>query len=343
MAISTDAATTTAESNPAAIESLVNSFTSQLVADVGGRVLDSGVALWSGLAAIVIAWQAMKIMLTARWSPGEIVQSLVVLTIPRAMLWWYETPLPGTSLTLPQAIVSQGAWLTQAILDDGMTLLWKGIQELWERVVGNLTDLSLHPLTWIRAGGTLVNLYSLGWPLLVAVVGIVAMAAIAIGQILWAGFGIAMCSVLGPLAIPWLIFSPMSFLFWGWFRTLLIFSLYAPIAAAVLRVFVLSVVEFALFMVSDWNSVTGAAGAAIAKGLATSAMKPFMSLVIIMLVLVGLLATIRVPTFAASLISGSGAGGIGEVFGTLISTVTTVVGGKAAVAAATKRLRSGGG
>ena len=343
MAINTAPAETAAAANPAAIESLVNSFTSQLVEDVGGRVLDSGIALWSGLAAVVIAWQAMKIMLTGRWSPGEIIQSLVVLTIPRFMLWWYETPLPGTSLTLPQAIVSQGAWLTQAILDDSVSLLWKGIQQLWEKVIGNFTDLSLHPLTWLRAAGTAVNLYSLGWPMLIALGGIVAMAAIAIGQILWAGFGIAMCSMFGPLAIPWLIFSPMSFLFWGWFRTLLIFSLYAPIAAAVLRVFVLSVVEFAVFMMSDWNAATSAVGAAFAKGLATSAMKPFLSLVIIMLVLVGLLATIRVPTFAASLVSGSGAGGIGEVFGTLISTVTTVVGGRAAVAAATKRLRSGGG
>ena len=56
-------------------------------------------------------------------------------------------------------------------------------------------------------------------------------------QVLWAQVAIAILIFLGPLFIPWLVFEPMSFLFWGWFRSLIVFSLYGALAGAVMRVF----------------------------------------------------------------------------------------------------------
>ena len=37
--------------------------------------------------------------------------------------------------------------------------------------------------------------------------------------------------------IPWLLFEPLAFLFWGWFRTLMVYTLYGVVAGAILRVF----------------------------------------------------------------------------------------------------------
>ena len=35
---------------------------------------------------------------------------------------------------------------------------------------------------------------------------------------------------VGPMMIPWLVFEPMAFLFWGWFRSMITFALYGAIA-----------------------------------------------------------------------------------------------------------------
>ena len=37
--------------------------------------------------------------------------------------------------------------------------------------------------------------------------------------------------------IPWLVFEPMAFLFWGWLRSMITFALYGAIAGAIMRVF----------------------------------------------------------------------------------------------------------
>ena len=48
---------------------------------------------------------------------------------------------------------------------------------------------------------------------------------------------LAILIILGPVFIPFLVFEPLSFLFWGWFRAMITYSLYAVIAGAVLRIF----------------------------------------------------------------------------------------------------------
>ena len=63
------------------------------------------------------------------------------------------------------------------------------------------------------------------------------MAAVTYAQVIWAHVALAILTILGPIFIPFLVFEPLSFLFWGWFRAMITYSLYAVIAGAVLRVF----------------------------------------------------------------------------------------------------------
>ena len=63
------------------------------------------------------------------------------------------------------------------------------------------------------------------------------LAAVTYAQVIWAQVALAILIILGPLFIPFLVFDPLSFLFWGWFRAMLTYSFYAVIAGAVLRVF----------------------------------------------------------------------------------------------------------
>ena len=61
--------------------------------------------------------------------------------------------------------------------------------------------------------------------------------AITYAQVIWAHIALAILTILGPIFIPFLVFEPLAFLFWGWFRAMITYSLYGVIAGAVLRVF----------------------------------------------------------------------------------------------------------
>ena len=72
---------------------------------------------------------------------------------------------------------------------------------------------------------------------LFVVLMLVLLGAVTYAQVIWAQIALAMLIILGPIFIPFLVFDPLAFLFWGWFRAMIIYSLYAVMAGAVLRVF----------------------------------------------------------------------------------------------------------
>ena len=61
--------------------------------------------------------------------------------------------------------------------------------------------------------------------------------AVCLAQVLWAQLALGILVYLGPVLIPWLVWKPMAWLFWGWFRAIWTYSFYSIIAAAVLRVY----------------------------------------------------------------------------------------------------------
>ena len=106
-----------------------------------------------------------------------------------------------------------------------------------------------------------------------------------------------MNSGLGPIFIPFLVFEPLAFLFWGWFKGMLTYSLYAVIAGCVLRVF--SAVGIAY--------ITTLGGA----NLDTQSMTQvgLWTLAVIPLFIAGLLSSLKCGELAAMLVTGGGAGG----------------------------------
>ena len=42
---------------------------------------------------------------------------------------------------------------------------------------------------------------------------------VGLAQIVWAQLAISIALLLGPVFIPFLVLPPLSFLFWGWFKT----------------------------------------------------------------------------------------------------------------------------
>ena len=135
-------------------------------------------------------------------------------------------------------------------------------------------------------------------------------------QVIWAGVAIGICVLLGPILVPWLLFQPLSFLFWGWLKTLLVYSLYGPIAVAVLHIFIRATLGQAEVVMTSggWVQGGGQALVSILTGLLLAA--------------TSIMAVIKIPALANGLVTGSGAAGSG------IAEATTMVATQSAAATA---------
>ena len=145
----------------------------------------------------------------------------------------------------------------------------------------------------ITAGGAaIMTLFSATIMMIFAMTMLVLLYCITYAQVLWAQLAIAILVFLGPLFIPWLLFEPMSFLFWGWFRSLIVFSLYGALAGAVMRVFM----GVALGYVTTFSNQVISFDITVMGGWV---------LIILPLFVAGILASLKVGELASMLVTGS--------------------------------------
>ena len=267
-------------------------------------VLTLGNQLWGGLAAVVVTWSGLRIAYSGTVEPWALVRVVLGIAIPRTLLHYYSVPIPGVGLTFPATVAAGGIWLQRLFVSDvvtvGYTEMTALVRAFAERLGAAWSGGNL--MTVVAEGvsvffSSLVTL-AMGVPL---VLGLVALFCLTYAQVIWAQVAIAIVILLGPVFIPWLLFEPLAFLFWGWFRTLMVYTLYGVVAGAVLRV----------FMGVGMGYVTTYTGALMGTGTADAAELGLWVVVLLPLVVSGLMAGFKVGELAAMLVSGSGSVGSG--------------------------------
>ena len=267
-------------------------------------VLALGNQLWGGLAAVVVAWSGLRIAYSGTVEPWALVRVVLGIAIPRTLLHYYSVPIPGVGLTFPATVAAGGIWLQRLFVSDvvtvGYTEMTALVRAFADRLGAAWSGGSL--VTAVTEGvsvlfSSLVTL-AMGVPL---VLGLVALFSLTYAQVIWAQVAIAIVILLGPVFIPWLLFEPLAFLFWGWFRTLMVYTLYGVVAGAVLRV----------FMGVGMGYITTYTGALMGTGTADAAELGLWVVVLLPLVVSGLMAGLKVGELAAMLVSGSGSVGSG--------------------------------
>ena len=283
------------------------------------EILQAGEDLLLGLAAIVICWiglrQAFEGFNSWAW-----IQAITVIMIPWSILAFYDQPLPLTSYTFPESVAGAGSWAMNVFLRDSFAVGPRELAQFGSKAY-DILEQAWSTFNWSSLiFGTVKVLIS---PLVIAtcflfmVILFIAMWVIVTAQVLWATIAIAVTIMLGPLFIPFLIFEPLAFLFWGWLKTLITYSLYGAVAGAIQRV----------FMGLGYGYMEGVLNPNLTFGDVANTLLWMVS--IIFLMIAGILAAFKVGEISALLVSGSGSTGAG-----LMSTVATVVtAGKAAVAA----------
>lgn len=273
-------------------------------------LLPLGMNLWAGLAAIVVVWTGLRIAFAgAAFRPWELVTLVTGLMIPLWMLRFYATDIPGVGFSFPMLIPAGADQIAAVFQADIVNQINTATLELGEGFRQNLEAAPIRDAEtgrWLGINGiiraALQNFTS--W-LLTFVFGLfftlafLAIYAICLAQVFWSKFAIAILVYLGPALIPWLVWKPMAFLFWGWFRAMLTYSLYSVIAAAVLRVWA----AIGLTMINSVNNAILALGSPEQGPEATVFL-----IATVPLLIAAFLAALKVPELAGAIVGSPGGG-----------------------------------
>ena len=307
-------------------------FLDQVFEDItaanGPTILNAGNTLWRGLAAIVVVWTGVKIAMSGTFSAWALIELVIGLWIPWVMLLFYATPIPGVGFTFPGMIAGGGNWLHSFFLSDIIPAVQIELSNLIQVHTTSLTD-AWSGTSWLELYAALGHIvYSLlaGTTMLgLIVLCMIVIYAVTYAQVIWAQMAILILVFLGPMMIPWLVFEPMAFLFWGWFRSMITFALYGAIAGAIMRVFMSVSLGFLTTFIGTAD--------------VTNPIQMLSWLLILLpLMVAGVLASLKVGELAGMLVSGGGGGGAGMT-GALMTAATggkAMLAGKAAGAAGVK-------
>ena len=290
-----------------------------LTTAAGGEVFTTGNGLLGGLALIVVVLTGVKIAFGGNIQPWELVRVVIGLWIPWVMLQFYTTTIPGMAFTFPGMIAAGGNWLHQLLIGDAVYSMQTELGNLIRSLAANLeAQAQQGNLGGLVTGGIHAAMTAAaGFGMLAFVVlMLLLLAAVTYAQVIWAQIALAVLIILGPIFIPFLVFDPLSFLFWGWFRAMVIYSLYAVMAGAVLRVF--SAVGIAY--ITSLGNANLDMQSIMDVGLWMLAVMP--------LFVSGMLASLKCGELASMLVTSGGAAGSG-LMGLATTAATAVSGGTA--------------
>ena len=300
----------------------------------GGEIFTLGNAMFGGLALIVVVLSGLKIAFGGGLQPWELMRVIIGIWIPWVMLQFYTVNLPRMGHTFPHMIVAGGNWLNDLLVDDSVSAVQTELTKLFK-------ELSDERNSAVGSGDLIDVLTTSFQSMLTEITGFIVvlfmalmmliLAAVTYAQVIWAQIALAILIIVGPIFIPFLVFEPLSFLFWGWFRAMITYSLYAVIAGAVLRVF--SAVGIAF--ITSMGQANMSFDSLVDVGLWMLAVVPFF--------VAGLLASLKIGELASMLVTGGGAGGSGLMGMASTAGMAVASGGTAAAAGAGKAAAKAGG
>ncbi|HVU44798.1 MAG TPA: type IV secretion system protein [Terracidiphilus sp.] len=251
----------------------VNQTMSGLLASHQSIFIHTGYFLFAGLGAIVLMLDGVHLMFSGGGFSdviGSLIHRVFLFCVPLAILNNYLDPAPifgnqsfcSTITGGPQYFAKEIGTVAFTQLS-GQCLTY--IKEHPFNLIGGVNNIFSTFVMWICMEAIrMAMFFVMSW-------GLIAQTAIIL---------------VGPLFIPFLVFQPLAFLFWNWFRSLLQYAFYPLIAAILVHV-------FATMLLNIWPSLGGVA------------MVPYFCLAIIGL--------FKAQALVSNLFAGSSGGGGGAL------------------------------
>ncbi len=213
---------------------MLNAVLSDVLTGTTVPLLGLGKALWGGMAVIVVIWTGLRIAFSGQgWRAWEIVQLITTLWVPWVMLEFYDRNVPGLGMPFPMIIPAGANFIAENFVASVPGEVVPALKELWERVTTESVGVWQ---TISTAGRALVMFYASLALMAVLALFLVVIFAFVSAQVIFGLVAVNIVIFLGPVVIPFFVFQPLAFLFWGWFRALWTYSLYSVIAGVMLYV-----------------------------------------------------------------------------------------------------------
>ena len=213
-------------------QSFIQTALDGLTAAAGADILALGTGMFTGLALIVIVIAGVKIAFSGNIQPWEVVRLVIGIWIPWVMMQFYTTTIPGMSQTFPGMIAEGGNFLHELLLGDIISSMQTELGDMVRAIAANMqTQAAQGNVIGILSGGVHAFITAVAGSIIMAflILMLIVLFAVTYAQVIWAQIALAILIILGPIFIPFLVFEPLAFLFWGWFKGMLTYSLYAVI------------------------------------------------------------------------------------------------------------------
>jgi len=197
-----------------------------LTATVSPSVDSIGLHMVLSLATIMLAWFGIQEALAsahggAGFNVGRFLNFFVLITFAYCFVKFYDTSIPGIGNSL-KGFVSGG---TSNLVDYIGT---DSTQEVQNTIHEALTKVGVMSPSFTEPYALLCS-----WTIQIVLTILTALIAVIIA---YGAIGATIIGILGPVFIPWMVFSKTEFLFWGWLKAFVGFEFYKVVAAAALNV-----------------------------------------------------------------------------------------------------------
>jgi hypothetical protein len=182
-----------------------------------------GYTLFLSFATILIAWQGIAMMFSRDGLGDQMfdfAKLLLWISFGYALITFYESPLPGIGVSFSNLITNQTHYFQSVLEARAFDNIYRHFDEL--------SDHFMQPDAW----SILANLMYWTVLVLIAVAKALSLAVVAFGLI-----ASAVCGLLGPIFVPFLIVPKLDWLFWGWFKSFVQYSFIPVVAIAFLMIF----------------------------------------------------------------------------------------------------------
>ena len=256
-------------------------------ASLGTTLVPDGKRLAVALATAVLAWRMVRSMLTDE-GPYGVISEIVGVVVPTGLVLWFllnwnwiwNVSLIGGFDYISARLSGSGSATSGVSV--GMNAILKTALALFESMKphsGGVVEFASNFPSWLIASGFKFIVMGLLMACAVVFGGVMILSQILVGIAL----------VIGPVLVPWLIFEPTSFLFWGWVKFLISAALY-KVVGVLLLTYCSKLLPFLT------EAAQGAADPAAVDMVSASALL-FLAAVILML-------TLQAPAIASSILNG---------------------------------------
>ena len=189
--------------------------------------------LLGAFAIIILVWTGVQMMFQGGLDMGSLLSTILSIALPFMILDGYGAgSYIWGDFAFTDIFVGTARWASQALIDESFNSFVVQLTSMWERVNISFTQSP----TGVGSGvvGALLAIFAawfLGFFALGVLITIVTPPVMLYCQYLWGLVTMLVAILLGPIFVPFLLIPQLSFLFWGWIKSLFGGMIHSIVAA----------------------------------------------------------------------------------------------------------------